>query len=233
MVAPADAPYVVSAPQTYRPSHPVRTGAPCQAGVRAACCINRGACPLRSAPALDSDLAQASDHRREAVRRGRHRPHAGRLHPARRLFRERPLRAFVGGRPSARNRHAGGGGGQARQMDLRAPAGHSVEIRAEADREERGAAEDAAAAHQAQGRRPADQRLRRGPRRRADLPLHRAVREDRQADRAAVAAVDDARRPSATASSGCAATGRCGRSPMPRSAAPSPTGSSASTARAR
>ena len=37
-----------------------------------------------------------------------------------------------------------------------------------------------------------DQRLRRRPRRRADLPLHRALREDGQADRAAVAAVDDA-----------------------------------------
>ncbi len=54
--------------------------------------------------------------------------------------------------------------------------------------------------HQAQGRDRHRQRLRRGPRRRADLPLHRAVREDEEADRAPVAAVDDAGARSATAS---------------------------------
>ena len=52
--------------------------------------------------------------------------------------------------------------------------------------------QDAAEADQAQGRRRADQRLRRGARGRADLPLHRPVREIGQADPAAVAAVDDA-----------------------------------------
>ena len=64
------------------------------------------------------------------------------------------LRAVVGGRPPARDRHAGGRGGEARQVDVRAPAGDPVAIRAEADREEREPPEDAAAAHQAQGRRP-------------------------------------------------------------------------------
>ncbi len=67
------------------------------------------------------------------------------------------------------------------------------QVRAEADREEREPAEDAAAAHQAQGRRRPDQRLRRRARRRAHLPLHRPVREGGEADPAAVAAVDDHR----------------------------------------
>ena len=49
----------------------------------------------------------------------------------------------------------------------------------------------AAQAPQAQGRERAGQRLRRGPRGRADLSQHRAVRQDHQADPAAVAAVDD------------------------------------------
>ena len=64
-------------------------------------------------------------------------------------------------------------------------------VRAEADREVRGPAEDAAQADQAQGRRLARQRVRRRPRGRAHLPLHRPVRGHRQADPAAVAAVDD------------------------------------------
>ena len=68
------------------------------------------------------------------------------------------------------------------------------QVRAEADREEREPAEDAPEAHQAQGRDGARQRLRRRPRGRAHLPLHRAVREDEQADQAPVAAVDDAGR---------------------------------------
>ena len=63
------------------------------------------------------------------------------------------LRALVGGRPSARDRHARGRGGQARQVDVRAPAGDPAALRSEADREEREPAEAAAEAHQAQGRR--------------------------------------------------------------------------------
>ena len=123
---------------------------------------------------------QIADHRREAFRRRRHRACAGRLHAPRRLLRKRGLRALVGGRPSARDRHARRGGGEARQMDVRPPARDPVAVRAEADREEREPAEDAAPPHQAQGRRGPDQRLRRRPRRRAHLPLHRAVRESRR-----------------------------------------------------
>ena len=119
---------------------------------------------------------------------------ARRFHAPRRLFRKRRLRAVVGGRPSDRDRHARRGGGEARQMDVRAPSGDPVAVRAEADREEREPPEDAAAAHQAQGRRRPDQCLRRRPRRRAHLPLHRAVRQSREADPPAVAAIDDDRR---------------------------------------
>ena len=79
-------------------------------------------------------------------------------------------------------------------MDVRAAAGDPVAIRAETDREERESPEDAAAAHQAQGRRGSHQRLRRRARRRAHLPLHRAVRESDEADPAPVAAIDDDRR---------------------------------------
>ena len=53
-----------------------------------------------------------------------------------------------------------------------------------------------------------------------------------EADPAAVAAIDDARARSATASPTCAPTRRCCRWPMPPCAVPSPTGWSASTARA-
>ena len=178
-------------------------------------------------------MSKSPDHRRETVRRRRHRARARRLHAPRRLLRERPLRALVGGRPPARDRHAGGRGGQARQVDVRAPAGDPVEVRAEADREEREPAEDAAEAHQAQGRRRADQCLRRRTRRRAHLPLHRAVRESGQADPAPVAAVDDDRGDPRRLRASCAPTRRCARSPTPPSAAPNRTGSSASTARAR
>ena len=61
-------------------------------------------------------------------------------------------------------------------------------------------------AHQAQGCRRHHQRLRRRPRGRADLPLHRPVREGAKADPAPVAAVDDARGDPRRLRARCAAT---------------------------
>ena len=78
-----------------------------------------------------------------------------------------------------------------------------------------------------------DQRLRRRARGRTDLPQHRPVREVGQADQAAVAAVDDAGRDPRRLRAAAQPTRRCSRWPTPPSAAPRPTGSSASTARAR
>ena len=77
------------------------------------------------------------------------------------------------------------------------------------DREVRGPPEAAHQAAQAQGRHRRGQRLRRGARGRADLPLHRAAHRREEADRAAVAAVDDASPRSATASQACCRTTRC------------------------
>ncbi len=54
-----------------------------------------------------------------------------------------------------------------------------------------------------------------------------------QADPPPVAAIDDAGGDSRRRSTGCAPTRRCARSPTPRYAGPSPTGSSASTAHGR
>ncbi len=79
----------------------------------------------------------------------------------------------------------------------------------------------------------AGQRLRRGPRGRADLPLHRPVRGDQQAHPAPLAAVDDDRRDPRRLRGRCAPTRPCGRWPTPPAAAPNPTGWSASTARGR
>ena len=176
---------------------------------------------------------QETHHRRETVGRGRHRARARRLHAQGRLLRERQLRALVGGRPSARADAAREVRRQARQVVVRPPAGDPAALRPRADREERDAPEPAAAPDEAQGRHRAHQRLRRRARGRADLPLHRAARAQQEADRAPVAAVDDAGRRSATASRRCAPTRSCCRSPTPRSAARRPTGWSASTARAR
>src|ERR1700681_1638396 len=76
-------------------------------------------------------------------------------------------------------------------MDVRALAGDTVEIRAQADRKGGGPPAPAAEVAEAQGRDGPRQRLRRGPRRRVDLPQYRAVRQDHEADQASVVAVDD------------------------------------------
>ena len=86
------------------------------------------------------------------------------------------------------------------------------------------APEAAGQAHPAQGRRHADQRLRRRPRGRADLSLHRSVLQSETADAAPVAAIDDAGGDSRGIRRGCATIARCCRSPTRRSAAPKPTG---------
>ncbi len=140
---------------------------------------------------------------------------------------------FVRGRPPAGDRGARGVRRKARQVELRQSARDSAAFRSEADRQERIAPEGADEADQAQGRRAPDQRLRRGARGRVDLPPDRAAREGQAAGAAPVAAIDDARGRSATASRVCAATQRCSRWPTRHAAAPKPTGSSASTARAR
>ncbi len=50
----------------------------------------------------------------------------GRVRAPRRLFRKRALRSVFGHRSPARDRHARGGGGQARQVDVHSPAGDTV-----------------------------------------------------------------------------------------------------------
>ena len=77
----------------------------------------------------------------------------------------------------------------------------------------------------------AHQRLRRRARGRTDLPLHRAARRQQETDPAAVAAVDDPGR-DPRRFCGLRTDKRCCRWPTPPCAAPSPTGWSASTARA-
>ncbi len=77
-------------------------------------------------------------------------------------------------------------------MEFHPPAGHPAPVRAGTDRQAlRRTAEAAGQAAQAQGRRRRHQRLRRGPRGRADLPLHHPVFRGEEAHPAPVAAVHD------------------------------------------
>ncbi len=69
-----------------------------------------------------------------------------------------------------------------------------------------------------------DQRLRRGARRRTDLPPDRAEREGQAAGQAPVAAIDDAGRDPRRLQPICAPTKKCCRWPTPRAAARKPTG---------
>ena len=99
-------------------------------------------------------------------------------------------------------------------MVVRPASGDPASLRPAPDREERGPAEAAGAAAQAQGRLCTGERLRRGPRRRTDFPLHRPAFEGRQAGTPPVAAVDDAcgdprRLPEPARRQRPAAAGRC------------------------
>src|SRR6266700_602690 len=79
-------------------------------------------------------------------------------------------------------------------MVVRQPAGHSASFRFTAHRAHRGTPATTGETARAQGRNRGHQRMRRGSRGRTDIPLHHPARPQQEADRALVAAVDDARR---------------------------------------
>ena len=95
-------------------------------------------------------------------------------------FENDTLRGDERRRPPAGDPGAGGVRRQARQVELRAPAGHSALLRPEAHRKTKARLNAVFKPGQAQGRHRAGQCLRRRARRRADLPLDRAVRRRRR-----------------------------------------------------
>ena len=140
-------------------------------------------------------------------------PEAGKFDKHDDHFENEQLRRHLGRRPPARDQGAGGVRRQARQVELRPPAGDPAALRPEADRQDQDAPERGRQAGQAQGRDRADQRLRRRPRGRADLPPDRAVRRRQEPLGKPVQRLwlqsDDAAGDPRRLRRSCAATSRC------------------------
>ncbi len=115
-----------------------------------------------------------------AGHRARAHPRGRQVRQARGPFRERPLRRHERGGPPGRDPGARGIRRQARQVELRPPAGDPAVLRPEAGGQDQEPPQRGGQARPPQGRDRTRQRLRRGARGRTDLPPHRAVRRRRQ-----------------------------------------------------
>ena len=115
-----------------------------------------GAAAARTWAGTIKEHEQVTDHCGEAQRRAGHRARADaqrrQVRQARRALRERALRRHLGGRPPGGDQGARGVRRQARQVELRPPAGDAAALRPGADRQGQVAPERGGQAGQAQGR---------------------------------------------------------------------------------
>jgi hypothetical protein len=100
----------------------------------------------------EQDGHHCGEAQRGAGHRARAHPGGGQVRQARRPLRERRLRRHLGGGPPGGDQGARGVRRQARQVELRAPAGGAAALRPGADRQGQDAAERGGQAGQAQGR---------------------------------------------------------------------------------